>query len=200
MSPIKFNKYCEIDMTENNEELVKVIGKIQEFRRYIQKILTENECDVAIGGYGENRTIYRTELFSSSRTLHLGLDFWCSENTDVYAVANGIIHSFADNDAAGDYGPTIIIEHEINGETIYGLYGHLTRDSLENIHVGKKVKCGEVIGRVGSADVNGGWPEHLHFQLIRDMQGKTGDFPGVCALSEKDEYLKLCPNPWIIMN
>lgn len=200
MSPIKFSKYCEIDMSENNQEIVSVVNNLQRFREYIQRMLRENECDIAIGGYDENRAIYQTELFSSSRTLHLGLDFWCPENTEVHAVADGVIHSFADNNAEGDYGPTIIIQHEINGETLYGLYGHLTRDSLENIRVGQRVKRDEVIGRVGSPEVNGGWPEHLHFQLIRDMQEKTGDFPGVCALSERDEYLRLCPNPWSIMN
>jgi peptidoglycan LD-endopeptidase LytH len=43
--------------------------------------------------------------------------------------------------------------------------------------------------------VNGDWPPHLHFQLITDMMGNTGDFPGVCLPEEKQAYKVLCPDP-----
>ena len=45
----------------------------------------------------------------------------------------------------------------------------------------------------------GGWAPHLHLQLMFDMQGKTGDYPGVCRFSEKDLYLKNIPNPQLIL-
>ncbi len=31
------------------------------------------------------------------------------------------------------------------------------------------------------------------------MRGKKGDFFGVCALSEKDYYASLCPDPNLIL-
>jgi hypothetical protein len=42
---------------------------------------------------------------------------------------------------------------------------------------------------------NGGWPPHLHFQLIRDIQHYHGDYPGVCAKRDVDFYACNCPDP-----
>jgi hypothetical protein len=64
---------------------------------------------------------------------------------------------------------------------------------------GDLVKKGDVFSEFGIPFENGQWPPHLHFQIIKDMQGKKGDYPGVCKESEKDFYLKNCPNPDLIL-
>jgi hypothetical protein len=46
---------------------------------------------------------------------------------------------------------------------------------------------------------NGNWPPHLHFQLIRDMQGWKGDYPGVAKFSERQQWLDNCPDPDTIL-
>lgn len=99
-----------------------------------------------------------------------------------------------------DYGPTIILEHKISKElAFYALYGHLTKDSLANMREGKTVKKGDVVGRVGSIAENGGWPPHLHFQIITDLLGKRGDFIVVGPPSQRDLWLSLCPDPNLIL-
>jgi hypothetical protein len=52
---------------------------------------------------------------------------------------------------------------------------------------------------VGPYPENGDWPPHLHFQLITDMQGRWGDFPGVAPPSEREYWAALCPDPMLIM-
>jgi hypothetical protein len=52
-----------------------------------------------------------------------------------------------------------------------------------------------VIGALGIPAENGGWPPHLHFQCIVDMEGYMGDYPGVCKWSEREQYLRNCPDP-----
>jgi hypothetical protein len=47
---------------------------------------------------------------------------------------------------------------------------------------------------------NGNWPPHLHFQLIIDMQGMKGDYPGVCKFSERERYLANCPDADLLLN
>jgi hypothetical protein len=47
--------------------------------------------------------------------------------------------------------------------------------------------------------VNGNWPPHLHFQLIRDMQGKRGDYPGVVRADELAFYRDNCPDPMALL-
>ncbi|MNY72962.1 hypothetical protein D3C86_2116260 [compost metagenome] len=61
------------------------------------------------------------------------------------------------------------------------------------------INAGQKIASLGDYTVNGGWPPHLHFQLIINMEGYYGDYPGVCKLSERDKYLANCPDPaWLL--
>ncbi len=154
----------------------------------------------AYGGYLEDREVYRrSPLFAGqseqARSIHLGIDVWTSPGTPVYLPLDGVVHSFQDNDTFGDYGPTIIMEHQLKGETFYTLYGHLTRESLETLHEKKQMRKGSMLCHIGEAPVNGDWPPHLHFQVIADMQGFKGDFPGVAFMSEQTKYRELCPDP-----
>ncbi|MFW9806135.1 MAG: aminotransferase class III-fold pyridoxal phosphate-dependent enzyme, partial [Candidatus Thorarchaeota archaeon] len=67
------------------------------------------------------------------------------------------------------------------------------------LSVGKPVKKGEQIGRVGVYPENGGWPSHLHFQLIVDMLDENGDLFGVAPPSKRGVWLSICPNPNLIL-
>ncbi|ESQ82334.1 peptidoglycan DD-metalloendopeptidase family protein [Asticcacaulis benevestitus] len=154
-----------------------------------------------VGGYDEERAIYSGPVFTpaagaEARTLHLGLDIFAVAGTPVFAPLDGRIHSFQDNANPKDYGPTIILEHAVTEAlTFYTLYGHLSRDSLGGLEVGQGMTSGRQIARLGAAEVNGDWPPHLHFQVILDMQGKTGDYPGVFRKSEREKWKRICPDP-----
>lgn len=159
--------------------------------------------EMMIGRYDEARLVYSTPQFSvdsdelpEQRTVHLGIDLFNRPGTAIQAPLEGRIHSFADNDTAGDYGPTIILEHDTDGAApFYTLYGHLSRESLSNLRIGTPVATGKRIGTIGQSSENGGWPPHLHFQLITDMLGRTGDFPGVAAPSWRRVWKSVCPDP-----
>lgn len=164
--------------------------------RLIRKKLGNGRA--AVGGYGEHRIFYeRSPLFQGKepRSIHLGVDVWIEAGSPIYAPLDGIVHSFANNDAFGDYGPTIILQHELEGYRFYSLYGHLDHDSLEWPQTGAKIEGGRTVGWVGDERVNGNWPPHLHFQLVIDMEGMKGDYPGVARPSEKAHYLSNCPDP-----
>jgi murein DD-endopeptidase MepM/ murein hydrolase activator NlpD len=153
-----------------------------------------------IGGYGEKRIAYRVnpDLYGNQedeRCIHIGVDVWMGVDTPIHAPLDATVHSFADNDSLGNYGPTIILQHELDGVHFYSLYGHLTRESLEGLEVGQTIKKGEIFTAIGSSEVNGNWPPHLHYQFIADMMGNEGDFIGVSTESEADFYLSLCPEP-----
>lgn len=133
------------------------------------------------------------------RRLHLGVDIWGPAGTKVMAPLPGIVHSFAFNNNDSDYGATIILTHNLDGVGFHTLYGHLSLNSLKNLHEGRHVTGGEVIGEFGMRFENGNWPPHLHFQVIADMQGWKGDYPGVCRFSERQQWLANCPDPNIIL-
>jgi peptidoglycan LD-endopeptidase LytH len=203
----KADKFLLLDFTNNNTELTgEILKDTSVFTKYINSKLATSGAKYGIGGYGEHRTIYsRSNVFNAKngeepRRLHLGIDIWGRPYTKVMAPLNGIVHSFAFNNAFGDYGATIILTHNLDGMTFYSLYGHLSLNSLKNLYEGQNIKGGDVFTEFGIPFENGQWPPHLHFQLILDMQEMKGDYPGVCKFSEKEMYLANCPDPDLILN
>lgn len=191
------------DFTKENKILSKInLHNTRASSKYINEALNKVGQRLGIGKYGEDRTIYRSSLYTSkgeARSIHLAIDLFVPSGTPIFSPFNGIIHSLQDNNNFLDYGPTIIVEHSLEGIKFYILYGHLSRGSLKKINIGQNVKAGEKIADVGRSNVNGNWPPHLHFQIITDILGFKGDFPGVARPSEKEYYLKLCPDPNIIL-
>lgn len=199
---IELHNYVPISISSNNKDLNFDISSSKEWEIYLHSYLQENDAKVAYGGYLEKRDIYnRSNYFSTKnqRNIHLGIDFWCQENTNVLSVLDGKIHSFKNNKNYGDYGPTIIIEHIIKGNKFYSLYGHLSESSINNINVGDIVKQGQTIAQLGDSTVNGDYAPHLHFQLIIDIEDYFGDYPGVSSNENIEFYKKNCPNPNLLL-
>ncbi|MCG7502101.1 MULTISPECIES: peptidoglycan DD-metalloendopeptidase family protein [Tenacibaculum] len=202
---ISFNEYIPISIAASNKELTFDVSSSKEWEAYLENYFFKHKKTVAFGGYLEVRDIYnRSEHFNklseeNQRNIHLGIDLWCDAGTDILAVLDGEIHSFKNNVNYGDYGPTIIIKHSIEGNEFYSLYGHLSLESLEDISVGKKVKQGEKIGTLGDSSVNGDYAPHLHFQLIIDIEDYYGDYPGVSSKKTLDFYKQNCPNPNLLL-
>jgi len=200
-------KLLLLDFTESNKELTaEILNDTDKFSGYISNKLHNTNCKYGIGGYAEHRTIYdRSDHFDAAlpgeerRRLHLGTDIWGEASTAVIAPIDGIVHSFAFNNNFGDYGATIILSHNLDGIVFHTLYGHLSLNSLKNIHEGDLIKAGTVFAEFGMQFENGHWPTHLHFQIIVDMQGWKGDYPGVCKYSERETYLNNCPDPDFII-
>ncbi len=193
-----------LDFTHKNKELTEdILNNTERFSEYIKLKLETANALYGIGGYDEHRTIYkRSSVFDGEepRRLHLGVDIWGEEGTPVYAPLEGVVHSFAFNDAYGNYGGTLILQHELDGMIFHSLYGHLSLHSIENKKEGQAIEKGEWIAAFGEPAENGHWPPHLHFQLIIDMQGWKGDYPGVCKYSERENYLANCADPDLILN
>lgn len=171
---------------------------------WIEQCIAQGRADYAAGGYAEDRTLYRQSvLFDSGqdepRTVHLGIDLWLAAGSPVHAALPGVVHSVRDNAAFGDYGPTLVLEHSIEGQRFYTLYGHLARRTLAHTRPGQGLTAGQLLGWLGDAGENGGWPPHLHFQIIRDMAGRDGDYPGVCAASQAAHWLAQCPDPNLLL-
>jgi murein DD-endopeptidase MepM/ murein hydrolase activator NlpD len=185
-----------LDLSATNKELNPAIyANIPAFCAYIEQKLGTK---MGVGGYLEHRIIYEAhENFATAsadfRNIHLGVDFWAQAGTSGFAPLAGEVHSFQVNPGSGNYGPTIILFHPSQG--IYSLYGHLAEQDLEGLAVGMPIAEGQMLCHLGEPHENGGWPPHLHFQLIRDMQGYSGDYPGVCSQRDLAYYASNCPDP-----
>jgi peptidoglycan LD-endopeptidase LytH len=201
------DKLTALDLTAANKDLTgEMLSDTMQFSKYIQDKLVAANAKYLIGGYAEHRTVYsRSKVFDAEkegdepRRLHLGTDIWGKPHTPVMCPLDGIVHSFAFNNRFGDYGVTIIISHRLGDTYFYTLYGHLSLSSIKNMQEGERIAKGDVFAEFGIPAENGQWPPHLHFQVIADLQGWKGDYPGVCKYSEKEKYLNNCPDPDTIL-
>ena len=188
---------------------------------------------------------YRSDLFSGAggtepRTVHLGVDLFRPAGSPVFAPLRGRVHSLANNTTPGDYGPCVVLVHELDvrgrclwntrivecifegcrnvrlrsptdacvcvrrvwsfsrstgtwdarccsasgrvsgGELRAGASAHGRRvcacvcvwlcvccvaaRSCERADAGDEIAHGGLVGYLGDASVNGGWPPHVHFQ------------------------------------
>jgi murein DD-endopeptidase MepM/ murein hydrolase activator NlpD len=195
--------YFPIDLSIDNSFWdVNEVSDIPVFERYLQKQRVLNGAYIAHGGFLEQRALYRKSArFQTGRIrdVHMGIDIWAPAGTTVHAFMDGVVHSFAHHEDAGNYGPTLILEHDLNGEKRYTLYGHLSISDMEKWSVGYHFRESEVIATLGKPEENGGYSPHLHFQIMTDIKGYKGDFPGVAATEELEDYQKIIldPNPFV---
>ncbi|MDB5235290.1 MAG: peptidase [Hymenobacter sp.] len=195
-----------LDLTDNNPLVAQAdLRDTAAFEVIVNTMLATQGATVGIGGYLENRVIYRRSQHfglnpvEEARSLHLGVDVWIAAGTPLLAPLPAVVHSLADNANFGDYGITVILQHELEGTPFYSLYGHLSRKEWTVLSVGQQLGKGQAFATVGPYPENGDWPPHLHFQLIADLQGRVGDFPGVARPSEREKWAALCPDPNLVL-
>jgi peptidoglycan LD-endopeptidase LytH len=199
-------KIAALNLSATNTDLTpEIFGDTMLFSAFIDDQLHQAGARYGIGGYLENRNVYaRSRVFDSAdeteepRSLHLGIDIWGIAGTPVMAPLEGKVHSTGNHPEYGNYGATILLQHQLEEMIFYTLYGHLSFADLK-IKVGTSIQAGEIFAHFGPPEENGYWPPHLHFQVISDLQGFIGDYPGVCAPSKMDFYKNNCPNPALIL-
>ncbi|MDF1539046.1 MAG: aminotransferase class III-fold pyridoxal phosphate-dependent enzyme [Candidatus Thorarchaeota archaeon] len=181
------------------------VSNPEKFIALIESKLLQEKSNLGLGRYNEARMIYAASQYSpkemsESRTVHIALDFFIRSDTPIFAPLDGVVHSIKNNDLPFDNGPTIVLEHRTgDGTPFYTLYGHLSLESIEEIEIGQTIVWGQEIGRIGEYPVNGGWPSHLHFQVILDMLDFEGDYFGVCWPSQRNLWTSICPDPNLII-
>lgn len=202
---IDYSEYVALDLSISNDELHHhTLNTAHDYEIFIQNHLNKNKAKIAYGGYLERRNLYkRSSVFknetTNERDIHIGLDLWINEQAPIFAAMDGTIHSLQNNDALGDYGPTIILKHQLEDFKFYTLYGHLSLESLTDKKVGDFVDKGTQIATLGLPPINGDYAPHLHFQIIIDMQNKKGDYPGVCNEKDLEFYTENCPDPNLLL-
>ena len=174
--------------------------------RVFQKMRSDG-LTLGIGRFMEPRGFYLAGQFEGrsgdpreSRTIHLGIDVFQEPGTEIHAPLAGRVHTVRENKNRLDYGPTLILEHSAPSGLFWTLYGHLEKASVENLKTGDSIDAGQPIARIGTYPENGDWPPHLHFQIITDLMGFEGNFPGVALPRDRTVWASFCPNPNLILN
>ena len=173
----------------------------------IFECMENDRVAIGVGRYNEVRLLYTAAQYGGDaahtnerRTIHLGLDLFVVPGTAVCAPLDGTVHLLAENTAELDYGPLVILRHvTVDGEEFFTLYGHLTRETLRELKPGQAIARGEIFAHVGALHENGGWPPHVHFQVILDLLDRGAEFAGVARASERSVWTSLCPDPNVLL-
>lgn len=201
-APWDAQTYAWLDLSAAGGQIQQgsALDRAEAFDRELTALLANQGVRYGLGGYGEERAFYITPAYQTAtgayRNLHLGLDLWTEAGHPLYAPLDGRVHSLENNPAPRDYGPTLLLEHTVpTGLRFWTLYGHLDPDLFDRWQVGDSVIAGTEIARIGKLSDNGQWPPHLHLQVILDLLGAQGDFPGVGTAADRTLWLSLCPDP-----
>lgn len=109
--------------------------------------------------------------------MHKGQDLAGPAGTPIYAFADGVVRY---SGTATGFGHWIVIDHNIKGQRVSTVYGHMYADGLI-AKQGETVKAGQLIAKEGSDGQSSG--PHLHFEV----------HPG----GYKDSSTAVDPAPWL---
>ncbi|PPL16611.1 peptidoglycan DD-metalloendopeptidase family protein [Microterricola pindariensis] len=112
----------------------------------------------AVGVHVGDRFGYRDCAGCSSN--HGGQDFNPGLGAEIQSIADGVVTLAEDGE--GSLGVHMMIEHQINGETITSVYAHMQHGTMR-YSAGDVVKVGDVIGNTGTTGMSTG--PHLHFEI-----------------------------------
>ena len=186
------------------------------FTRVIFDRMRDAGAAIGIGRYDEVRWWYTTDEFVTPgndrdewRSVHLGIDLFAEAGARVTSPLAGRVLSVHDNADRLDYGPTVIVEHELPAGAaapadpgpvrFWALYGHLSPETLDHVEPGDELAPGDTVGWLGAPPRNGDWAPHLHFQVVADLLDYEGTFPGVAAPSQRAVWLAVSPDPNLLL-
>ncbi|MEU4710935.1 peptidoglycan DD-metalloendopeptidase family protein [Nocardia salmonicida] len=116
-------------------------------------------------------------------TQHQGQDFAAASKTPIYAVADGVVVRVG---AASGFGIWVVIDHNIDGETVSSVYGHMFADDVR-VEQGQNVRIGQLIAGVGyNGQTVPAGPDGAHLHL--EIWTGGGRFGGGTAVD---------PMPWL---
>lgn len=93
-------------------------------------------------------------------TSHSGIDFNPGYGAAIFAIADGTVVDVSGGGSS--WGTYAVIEHQIDGQTVYSGYAHMVSGSTPLV-VGQEIKVGDFVGLVGATGQATG--AHLHFTI-----------------------------------
>lgn len=101
----------------------------------------------------------RIHPITGEASFHTGTDFAAADGTPILVAADGTVTVA---EFSGGYGGLIVIEHQLDGQTVATAYAHMWEHGI-HVSRGDRVVAGQHIGDVGSSGNSTG--PHLHFEV-----------------------------------
>ncbi len=143
------------------------------------------------GGYGEDRKdIWKgTYMDKTGKYIHLGIDINVKVGTPIRCPFGlHVINIFNDTDTKIGWGRRLILQRHPYGKGVpHLILAHL---QPETMLMADFIPAGSILGRVGTWPTNGNTFNHLHVQMVYDLNLDNFDGYG------NAEDLKNNPNPF----
>lgn len=110
----------------------------------------------------------RTAPCRGCSSFHNGVDFTPGAGTPIASMAAGVVREV--NHSSSGLGTHVIIDHQIDGQLVSSVYGHMQAGSAAVVP-GQTVAVGALVGLVGNTGASTG--AHLHFEV--HVQGAPTD-------------------------
>ncbi|MEM7304322.1 MAG: M23 family metallopeptidase [Pseudomonadota bacterium] len=146
------NIATELQSQENKLHTLDVLLTDQNFRKEVYPQGRPVEKGWISSYYGK-----RANPFSGGQEFHRGVDFAGKHNSNVIAVAGGVV---TEADDRYGYGNLVEIDH---GNGYVTRYGH---NHSMVVEIGQTVKKGQVIAKMGSTGRSTG--PHVHFEVLKN--------------------------------
>ncbi|MBZ8176211.1 peptidoglycan DD-metalloendopeptidase family protein [Corynebacterium sp. 3HC-13] len=112
----------------------------------------------------------RVNPVTGASEFHLGVDLAGPKGTPIYAFADGVVVAAQDSGVQG-FGGWVVLDHNIDGEKIQTVYGHIEPGHV-HVKTGDTVKKGQHIADMGTAGTSTG--DHLHFEVVKGDRAAGG--------------------------
>ena len=122
-------------------------------RKFLMRKPVRSEEARFVSGYG----MRRHPLLNQVR-MHTGIDYAAPMGTPILAAGNGVIEEQGHKGQNGNY---TRIRHANGYQTTYS---HMTGRWPPDVHLGSKVRQGQIIGYLGNTGLSTG--PHLHFEIL----------------------------------
>ena len=161
----ELNGFVDTDFESFVAEMEESMARKGEQLRLLETLLIDRDMDASLqpkgmpvrAGYVSSHYGKRPDPFTGRADWHPGVDFNGPRGTEILAVASGVV-TWSGNRPG--YGRTVEIDH---GNGYMTRYAHNSENLVE---VGKRVKAGQVIAKMGSSGRSTG--SHVHLEVWLD--------------------------------
>jgi 4-aminobutyrate aminotransferase-like enzyme len=176
-------------------------------------------AEIGLGLYGEARLLgpVPPNPGAEPATIHLGADLFLPAGSEIRTPFAGTVVEVLETEAGprvltaltpgpspegrgeqDKIGPELFSPLPLGeGPGVRALWLGLEAASLPAL--GTASDRGALIGRVAGPEGNGGWPSHVHLQLLADDLGLGARFPTAARPSERAVWQALSPDPtWLL--
>ena len=170
------------------------------FQRKIEEIMKKEEVDLIFSWYLENRkymfnTLWFQQMILEWRFFHIWLDLSVKYNTSIYSPLDAIVYKTSYEKWIWNYGWYIILEHKIEWNKFYSMYGHLNPNNFW-VEIWDFIKKWTKIWTIWDISENGWYFFHTHLQVITKLWKKEWFFnKWYCSENQLKDIFKYVPNP-----